>query len=91
MTKTELTGIVAKRAGVSQKQAAAVLDAFFRTVEKAAAQGDDVRIPGFGSFVVRERAARKGRDPKTGQEIEIPARKVAVFKPGKELREAARG
>ncbi|MGB9792601.1 MAG: HU family DNA-binding protein [Thermacetogeniaceae bacterium] len=89
MTKAELVKRVAEAAEVTQKQAAQVLDAFFAVVKDAAASGEEVRIPGFGSFVVRERKARAGRNPQTGEEIVIPARRAVVFKPGKELRDAA--
>lgn len=89
MTKAELVAAVAERAGVSKKVADAVLDAYFRVVQDAVAEGKEVRVPGFGAFVVRERAARKVKDPRTGEEITVPARKVVVFKPFAALREAA--
>lgn len=89
MTKTELVSAMAKLTGMTQKQAAAALDAFIKTVEEAVAKGDEVRIPGFGVFEVKDRSARKGRNPQTGEEIEIPARKTVVFRTGSELKLAA--
>lgn len=73
---------------MSKKDAAAAVDAVIESVSEALAAGDKVALVGFGSFEVRERAARMGRNPQTGEEIEIPASKVPAFKPGKVLKEA---
>ena len=88
MNKTELVSSVAEIAGVSKKDTEQVLNAFFSTVQKTLKQNDKVQIPGFGSFEVRERAARTGRNPHTGETIEIAAAKVPAFKPGKSLKDA---
>jgi len=87
MTKAELVAKIAEAAGVSKKQADRCLKAFIEAVEDALVKGERIALPGFGIFQVRERSARKGRNPRTGEEITIPARKVVVFKPAKQLRE----
>lgn len=88
MNKTELVSSVAEIAGVSKKDTEQVLNAFFSTVQETLKQNDKVQIPGFGTFEVRERAARTGRNPHTGETIEIAAAKVPSFKPGKGLKDA---
>mgnify|MGYP004499238997 CR=1 FL=1 len=88
MNKTELVSSVAEIAGVSKKDTEQVLNAFFSTVQETLKQDDKVQIPGFGSFEVRKRAARTGRNPHTGEVIEIAAAKVPSFKPGKGLKDA---
>ena len=88
MNKTELVSSVAEIAGVSKKDTEQVLNAFFSTVQETLKQNDKVQIPGFGSFEVRERAARTGRNPLTGETIEIAAAKAPAFKPGKALKDA---
>lgn len=90
MNKTELISTVAEAAGMSKKDTEQVLNAFFNTVQETLKQNDKVQIPGFGSFEVRERAARQGRNPHTGETIEIAAAKVPAFKPGKGLKDAVR-
>lgn len=88
MNKTELISSVAKTAGISKKDTEQVLNAFFSTVQETLKQNDKVQLPGFGTFEVRERAARTGRNPHTGETIEIAAAKVPAFKPGKGLKDA---
>ena len=88
MNKTELISTVAEAAGMSKKDTEQVLNTFFDTVQNTLKQNDKVQIPGFGSFEVRERAARTGRNPHTGETIEIAAAKVPAFKPGKALKDA---
>ncbi|WP_336279088.1 HU family DNA-binding protein [Bartonella sp. CB175] len=88
MNKSELVSSVAEKAGVSKAQAGSIVDAFINSVTEALASGDDVRLPGFGSFEVSHRAATKGRNPSTGVEIHIPARSVPKFSAGKGLKEA---
>lgn len=88
MNKTELISTVAEAAGMSKKDTEQVLNTFFDTVQNTLKQNDKVQIPGFGSFEVRERAARTGRNPHTGETIEIAAAKVPAFKPGKGLKDA---
>jgi DNA-binding protein HU-beta len=88
MNKTELVNQVAKTAELSQKEASKAVDAVFDTVLEALKKGDKVQLIGFGNFEVRERAARTGRNPQTGEEIQIAAGKVPAFKPGKALKDA---
>ena len=88
MNKTDLIGAVAGKAEITKKDAEKVINAFFTTVEDALKAGDKVQLIGFGTFEVRSRQARKGRNPQTGAEIDIPAAKVPAFKPGKALKDA---
>mgnify|MGYP000927234518 FL=1 len=88
MNKTELVSSVAEKAEITKKEAEKVVGALFTSIEEALAKGDKVQLVGFGTFEVRERAARTGRNPKTGEEITIAATKVPAFKPGKALKEA---
>ena len=88
--KQELVDSVAKATGLTKKDATASVDAVFASIEEALAKGEKVQLIGFGTFEVRERAARKGRNPQTGAEIEIPASKVPAFKPGKALKDAVK-
>ncbi len=88
MTKADLIDQVAARSGLTKKAAGQAVDALFESVTEALAAGQRVQIVGFGTFEVRERAARRGRNPQTGQEIEISARKVPAFKAGKALKDA---
>lgn len=90
MNKTELVNSVAEKAETTKKEAEKVVSAVFASVEDALAKGDKVQLVGFGTFEVKERAARIGRNPKTGEEINIPATKVPSFKPGKSLKENVR-
>lgn len=90
MNKTELVKAVAERAELTQKDAAKVLDALFDTITQTLAKEEKIQLIGFGTFEVRDRAARKGRNPQTGEEIEIAASKVPAFKAGKELKEAVK-
>ncbi|MFZ2590639.1 MAG: HU family DNA-binding protein [Leuconostoc citreum] len=88
--KQELVDSVAKATGLTKKDATASVDAVFASIEEALKNGEKVQLIGFGNFEVRDRAARKGRNPQTGAEIEIPASKVPAFKPGKALKEAVK-
>lgn len=88
MNKAELINAVATAADVSKKDAEAVVTATIDTIAEALNQGDKVQLVGFGSFEVKKRAARMGRNPKTKEAIEIPASKVPVFKAGKALKDA---
>lgn len=90
MNKTELIKAVAEKAELTHKDAAKVLDSVLETITNSLANDDKVQIIGFGTFEVRERSARKGRNPQTGEEIEIAATKAPAFKPGKELKEAVK-
>ena len=88
MNKTELVANVADKAGLTKKDAEKAVNALFDSVQKALVEGDKVQLIGFGTFEVKERAARKGRNAQTGAEIEIAASKNPVFKAGKALKDA---
>jgi DNA-binding protein HU-beta len=88
MNKAELIDAIAASAELSKADAGRALDATVAAISNALKQGDNVAVVGFGSFVVRERAARTGRNPKTKEEIQIPASKTPVFKAGKALKDA---
>ncbi len=87
MTKTELVEDVARSSALARKHCEVIVDAVFTAVLDALQKGDKVELRGFGSFRVRQRRSRSGRNPKTGAGVVIPAKKVPYFKPGKELRE----
>lgn len=88
MNKTELVASIAQRSGLTKKDAEKGLNAFFESVEQALVEGDRIQLIGFGTFEVKDRAARKGRNPQTGEEIDIPASKNPSFKAGKALKDA---
>lgn len=88
MTKAELIAAVAEKSGLSKKDAGSAVEAVLECISQALASGDKVQLLGFGTFEVRERAARIGRNPQTGEDITIAARMVLAFKPGKALKEA---
>ncbi len=88
MNKAELVSAVAEKTGMSKKDSEKAVNAAFDTIPEALAAGDKVQLVGFGAFEVKERGARIGRNPKTKEEIEIPASRVASFKVGKALKEA---
>ena len=88
MNKAELVSAVAEKTGMSKKDSEKAVNAAFDTITEALAAGDKVQLVGFGAFEVKERGARIGRNPKTKEELEIPASRVASFKVGKALKEA---
>ncbi|KAA0970675.1 HU family DNA-binding protein [Aureimonas fodinaquatilis] len=88
MNKNELVSAVAEKSGLSKQHATDAVDAVFTTIEGALAKGDDLRLVGFGTFSVSHREASKGRNPSTGAEVDIPARNVPKFAPGKGLKDA---
>lgn len=90
MNKTELVNAVSEKAGLSKKDAGNATDAVFAAITEALADGEKVSLIGFGNFEVRERAARKGRNPQTGKEIDIAASKSPAFKAGKTLKDAVK-
>lgn len=85
--KSDIVDTVADAAGLTKKQAADAFDAVFEGITGYLGNGDRVQIPGFGSFSISERAARTGRNPATGDPMNIPASKNVRFKPGKELKQ----
>ena len=88
MNKTELVASVADKAGLTKKDAEKAVNALFFSVEEALVKNEKVQMIGFGTFEVKAREARKGRNPQTGAEITIPASKNPVFKAGKALKDA---
>ena len=88
--KAELINQVAEATELSKKDATPVVEAVFEAIQSNLSEGEKVQIIGFGTFEVRDRAARKGRNPQTGEEIQIPATKVPAFKPGKGLKDAVK-
>ena len=91
MNKAELVAAIAAKTGDTKKGAEASVNAFVDVITDALAKGDKVQLVGFGSFEVRKRAARKGRNPQTKEEIKIPASKAPVFKAGKALKDLVNG
>ena len=91
MNKLQLTEAVAAKADVSKKVAAEAVNAILDVIAEALAAGDDVKITGFGGFEVKERAARTGRNPKTGEAVEIPASKYVAFSAGSSLKDKVNG
>ena len=88
MNKSELVAAVADYAQINQTQATAAVNAIIETVTKELKSGGEVVLVGFGTFTVKERAARTGRNPQTGKAIEIAAAKIPGFRPGKSLKDA---
>ncbi len=88
MNKNELISAVAEKSGLTKADAGRAVDSVFSCIEDALKSGDDVRIVGFGSFVVAQRAASTGRNPRTGETINIPASKQPKFRPGAPLKAA---
>ena len=88
MNKQDLISSVAESADISKQKAASAVDAVLESIKGSLSQGGDVRLVGFGTFSVSQRAATTGRNPRTGEPINIPASKQAKFKPGKDLKEA---
>ncbi|GAB1780668.1 HU family DNA-binding protein [Priestia megaterium] len=90
MNKSELVDAVATQAELSKRDAKKAVEALFETISNTLAKEEKIQLIGFGTFEVRERAARTGRNPQTGEEMTIPASKVPAFKPGKELKAAVK-
>ncbi len=87
MTKADLIDEVAKNSDLSKKDAEAIVQAVLDSIVGSLKDGGKVELRGFGSFRLRERSSREGRNPKTGEKVFVPAKKVPYFKPGKDLRE----
>lgn len=88
MNKSELTAIVAEKAGLTKKDADKAVNAFVDAVTEGLVKGEKIVLVGFGSFETKQRAARKGKNPQTGADINIPASTVPAFKAGRGLKEA---
>lgn len=87
MNKTELVSAMAEKAGTSKKDTEAILNAFIETVESTVKSGDKIQLVGFGTFESRERSAREGKNPQTGEKIQIAACRVPAFKVGKAFKD----
>ena len=87
MTKADLVEEVSKVTELTRKDAEVIVDTLFESVIKALREGDKLEVRGFGSFRVRQRNSRVGRNPKTGEKVEVPAKRVPYFKPSKELKD----
>lgn len=90
MNKTELIAALADKAGLNKRDAEKALNAFTDVVTDTLIKGDKVQLVGFGSFEVKDRAARTARNPRTGDELTVPASKAPIFKAGKALKEAVK-
>jgi DNA-binding protein HU-beta len=88
VNKADLISVMAEKSGMTKKDSEKSLNAFIEAVEEALVERDKVQLVGFGTFEVRERSARKGRNPQTGEEIDIPAASVPAFKAGKALKDS---
>ncbi len=91
MNKSELIAAIAEKSGLTQADAGKAVNAFCESVTEALTKGDDVQLTGFGGFSISDRAARTGRNPQTGAEIQIAASKMPKFKAGKGLKDAVNG
>ncbi|MBN2134525.1 MAG: integration host factor subunit beta [Acidobacteria bacterium] len=87
MTKAELVEKVSKEMDMSKKHTEIIVNTVIDSITKALQDGDKVELRGFGSFKIRERQPRLGRNPKTGEKVQIPSKKIPFFKPGKELKD----
>ena len=90
MTKSELIDKVAKEAKIPRAAAERAVNSFTASITEVLRQGDKITLPGFGTFLTSNRSARKGRNPRTGEEIDIPAVRIPKFKVGKGLKDAVR-
>ena len=88
MNRNELINAMTEKSGLTKKDAGSALDAFMESVQDALKSGDKVQLVGFGTFEVKDRAARTGKNPQTGEAVDIPAAKVPAFKAGKVLKDA---
>lgn len=91
MTKADIVNSLYEKLGLSKKETARIVEIVLETIKSNLEKGQKIKISGFGNFVVRQKTARKGRNPKTGDEIEISRRKVVTFKPSQLLRKSVNG
>jgi integration host factor subunit beta len=87
MTRAELVEEIARASKLTRKQSEVIIEAVFSAIGSALTQGEKVEVRGFGSFRVRQRQSRPGRNPRTGEGVTVPERRVPYFKPGKDLRQ----
>ena len=90
MNKTEFINAVAEKEGIEKKCAEKAVNAVFATIAQELAKGENIQLVGFGSFDIRERAEKQGRNPRTGETMTVPASKVPAFKAGKALKDAVK-
>lgn len=90
MNKKDLINVVAEKTGMTKKDSGLVVESVFDAIKETLSKGEKVQIIGFGTFEVRDRVARKGHNPQTGEEIDIPATRVPAFKAGKALKDTVR-
>ena len=88
MTKADIVETIYEKVGFSRKESAEIVDLVFDLIKETLENGEKIKISGFGNFIVREKRSRKGRNPQTGDEIQISARRVLTFKPSQVLRKA---
>ncbi len=86
LTKAEMGQLLCSELGVNKREARQIVESFFEHMRDALARGEGVKLSGFGNFTLRQKSSRPGRNPKTGQEIPITARRVVTFKPGQQLK-----
>ncbi len=91
LTKADMAKSLFNEMGLNKKEARELVDLFFEELEACLANGEQVRLSGFGNFDLRDKIARPGRNPKTGEEVRIPARRVVTFRPGQKLRARVEG
>ena len=87
MTKAELVEEVSRVSDLTKKHSEVIVETVFRSIIEALHRGEKIELRGFGSFRIRQRDSRMGRNPKTGEKVDVPAKRIPYFKPGKELRE----
>jgi nucleoid DNA-binding protein len=87
MTKAELVEKIAEKTGLTRTDVAVIVDGFLDAIKQAMKEGNNIEIRGFGTFKIKSRKARKARNPRTGEEVPVPDRKVPVFKPSNEFKE----
>lgn len=91
MTKADLVENVYQKTGFSKKESAEIVETVFDLIKSTLEEGEKIKIAGFGNFVVKEKATRRGRNPQTGEEIEISSRRILTFKPSQVLKNAING
>ena len=91
MTKADIVEVVHNRTGFSKKESSEAVESILDILKEVLEEGEKIKLSGFGNFVIRQKEVRKGRNPKTGQEMEISARKVLTFKPSQKLKDHING
>ena len=89
LTKADLSELLFEQVGINKREAGDIVDLFFAEINNALERGESVKLSGFGNFQLRDKASRPGRNPKTGVEVNIPARRVVTFQPSQKLKTAA--